>query len=360
MGLLREPETLVGAVGASRDPSEAAGPGAAAYGDEELFLMCTKATQRCVELETSAARAEAESASLRSLVAELRQEAVQRAAAGKAEASVLGIRIEELEREKVALVEFVSSHAMDFKLETDGRGGGTCQPDQNPAAEEEEEEDDDDDDGADDGASPPPPPPTSPPPEVVKLAEEAEEARRALARATCELGAARAVACAATASLDTRGAALDAARAARKEAEEEALVQTKACTKLRAKLDRALSSDASAKRDLDAALEGRAKGIEALEARVRTLEREYDVSLCLVEKQDSLIARLVLLADDKSRPSHGAAAMPLPRAAPAYDRGDFVLDISDGGRKTSIHMGGGSCAAGHPVTVGVANHQGAA
>ena len=100
MGLLREPETLVGAVGASRDPSEAAGPGAAAYGDEELFLMCTKATQRCVELETSAARAEAESASLRSLVAELRQEAVQRAAAGKAEASVLGIRIEELEREK--------------------------------------------------------------------------------------------------------------------------------------------------------------------------------------------------------------------------------------------------------------------
>ena len=75
--------------------------------DEELFLIAARETSRSLGLERCVVSAEAEAARLRGVITELRQEAAQRSAAHRAEASVLAARIEELEHEKGTLVEFV-------------------------------------------------------------------------------------------------------------------------------------------------------------------------------------------------------------------------------------------------------------
>ena len=226
--------------------------------DEELFLIAARETSRSLGLERCVVSAEAEAARLRGVITELRQEAAQRSAAHRAEASVLAARIEELEHEKGALVEFVSAHAMDFHMDGD-RG--------RPAAAAVEEAE------ASSKTPPPSPPSTS---------------------------------------------------------------QAAAVAALRRRLDAALTSDAGSLSALTSERAAHRDALRHLESRVRTLEREYDASLALVEKQDSLIARLALLADASNGNRHDTpTSLPAP---PAGVRRELDVTFTDGAKTTTASI----------------------
>jgi len=281
--------------------------------DEELFLIAARETSRSLGLERCVVSAEAEAARLRGVITELRQEAAQRSAAHRAEASVLAARIEELEHEKGALVEFVSAHAMDFRMDGD-RGGPAA------AAVEEAEAS---------SETPPPSPPSTSPPEMMAL-------REALAQARDAAEAARAAGAAAGACCVARAAEAADAAGARRGAEGECAAQAAALAALRRRLDAALTSDAGSLSALTSERAAHGDSLHHLESRVRTLEREYDASLALVEKQDSLIARLALLADASNGNRHDTpTSLPAP---PAGVRRELDVTFTDGAKTTTASI----------------------